>query len=213
MNKKTAPLIDCPSNEEEGLDPTMDPMFSLLFFRQLEKGEIWINEPIFSSTVSRLNMNLNYLSERRDIKTIKLYINSGGGSLFDSLACVDFIQSINKPVYTIASGMVLSGALLLFASGDRRIAYPMSTFMAHDQQMKYWEGSRTVLKEELGFHDTINDKIVGFLASRTKLKEQEWEDLLSSPRDYYFDVQKAHEMGLVDEIVKQKNLNKKGKRK
>ena len=195
-------LQDISENEYD--NAVEDQMYTMLFFRQLEKGEIWINETISSATVSRINMNLNYLNEKKDIEIIKMYINSRGGSLFDSLACADFIRTTDKPVHTYATGVAMSGALLLFVAGDYRYAYPFSTFMAHDQRLEYINGSRDIIRKELVFQDSLNTKMIGFLEGRTGLDKKEWEKYMMSDSEVYIDAVEAVEIGIANEIIEHK---------
>lgn len=65
-------------------------------------------------------------------KPIKLYINSNGGSLTETFIMIDSISMSKTPVWTIATGAAYSGGFFTFIAGDRRIAYPHSSFLYHE---------------------------------------------------------------------------------
>ena len=63
---------------------------------------------------------------------IKVYIDSNGGCLDDTLTMIDAISMSKTPVWTICVGNAYSGGFFTFIAGHKRIAYPMSSFMFHE---------------------------------------------------------------------------------
>ena len=53
-------------------------------------------------------------------KTLKLYINSMGGDLYESFALIDVMKDSYHHISTIGIGAVMSAGLLIFTSGKQR---------------------------------------------------------------------------------------------
>ena len=56
-------------------------------------------------------------------KTLKLYINSMGGDLYESFALIDVMKDSYHHISTIRIGAVMSAGLLIFASGKQGERY------------------------------------------------------------------------------------------
>jgi len=63
---------------------------------------------------------------------ICIYINSGGGSVYDGLALVDVIKKSRTPIFTIAIGSAMSMAFWIFISGHQRFIGENATLMYHE---------------------------------------------------------------------------------
>jgi ATP-dependent protease ClpP protease subunit len=56
-------------------------------------------------------------------KTLKLYINTVGGDLYESFALIDVMKNSYHHISTIGIGAVMSAGLLIFASGKQGERY------------------------------------------------------------------------------------------
>jgi len=73
----------------------------------------------------------NVLRNCNEVDTVKLYINSGGGSLWTALQFVVAIKECPAQVIAQADGACLSAATMIFLAADTQVISPFSLFMIH----------------------------------------------------------------------------------
>src|SRR3954468_4017971 len=138
-------------------------------------------------------------------RPITLYINSAGGNVTDGLAIHDAIRHIisqGVDITIIVQGMAYSmGSIVLQAASDgRRLAFPHSWIMIHEPAK--WAGwqSTTAAAQHLERLKQMQDQIYKILSSRSgKPLRQIIRD--TKRNDFYLDVQKALDYGLIDAVV------------
>src|SRR5216117_949392 len=138
-------------------------------------------------------------------KPISLYINSAGGNVTDGLAIHDVVRHIISrgiEVSVIVQGMAYSmGSIVLQAASEgQRFAFPHSWIMIHEPAK--WAGwqSTTSAAQHLERLKQMQDQIYKILSSRSgKPLRQIIKD--TKRTDFYLDVQKALEYGLIDAVV------------
>ncbi len=86
-----------------------------------------------------------------DIPTpeIKLHINSGGGSLIDAFAAIDYIRKSKAPVHSIVEGQAASAATLMSVVASKRSITKHSVMLIH--QLKRFLQKQPCL---MNFHKT-----------------------------------------------------------
>ncbi|HED05875.1 MAG TPA: hypothetical protein ENI61_04230 [Ignavibacteria bacterium] len=97
----------------------------------LGERHLFLEGEVTYPTSSELCKSLIALSQLAD-DPIKLWINSGGGSIGAGLALIDLIQLIKVPIYTIINGNAGSMAALISIAGDQRYMTENSFWMFHD---------------------------------------------------------------------------------
>src|SRR5438094_8089541 len=138
-------------------------------------------------------------------RPITLYINSAGGNATDGLAIHDAVRHIVSrgiEVTIIVQGMAYSmGSIVLQSASDgRRLAFPHSWIMIHEPAK--WAGwqSTTAAAQHLERLKQMQDQIYNILSSRSgKPLRQIIRD--TKRTDFYLDVQKALQYGLIDKVV------------
>src|SRR5882762_9768038 len=103
-------------------------IYSLL----LKERIVFLGTGIDDQVANLVVAQLLYLdSENRD--TIKLYINSPGGSVYAGFAIYDTMKMIKSPVATVAVGATMSMGTVLLTSGAKgqRYALPHATIHMH----------------------------------------------------------------------------------
>lgn len=133
-------------------------------------------------------------------KKKNLLINSTGGDVNDGFALYDLIKMHNPELRTIGVGQVQSIAILPFLAGKRRICTANCRFMFHHGtfQQTQPEGQmemRGIVKELV----ELDKKYQQLIVKHTKLSETEVKRLIKY--GFYFDAQKALQMGFVHEII------------
>ena len=148
---------------------------------------------------------LLFLEAENQEQPIHMYINSGGGSVYDGLAVYDLMQYIKCPVYTYVTGMAASMASFLAQAGEpgHRYLLPRSITMIHqpssgtrgkvsDMEIDLYESLR-IKKEMTELYVKHNSKGITY---------DEFEKLLD--RDKWLTAPQAIDLGLADQIIEKR---------
>ncbi|MGE4602054.1 MAG: ATP-dependent Clp protease proteolytic subunit [Planctomycetota bacterium] len=105
-----------------------------MYMRDLMEKQrtLFISEDVSPKLTRRIVPSLLWLDSQSD-DTIRLFINTPGGSADDGFAIFDAIRFIRSPVLCITNGINASaGAVILLASPrERRFSLPNSRIMIH----------------------------------------------------------------------------------
>ncbi len=168
----------------------------------LENRIIFLEGAIYDQMANHVIKQMLYLQFENRSQGISFYINSPGGSVYDTLAIYDTMQFIECPVATYCIGLAASGGAILLAGGakGRRFALPHSKIMIHQPRGGV---SGQVSDIEIQAEEILKSKrdINEILARHTG---QPIERLArDTERDRYLTAMEAKEYGLVDEVVGQ----------
>ncbi len=129
---------------------------------------------------------------------IHVEITSEGGDTDHAFAIYNRLTKSSKAVTTIANAQCCSAAVLVFAAGTTRVAYPNTTFMVHEFSSNSEGSTRRTrramdqqLKEQLLY--------AKLLAKNSLLSEQKWVKLMNE--ETYFNEREALKWGLVTKIL------------
>jgi ATP-dependent Clp protease protease subunit len=134
------------------------------------------------------------------VEPIKLIINSFGGELYSGLALIDVIELSQTPVYTICHGAAMSMGLIIFAAGHHRSASKYATFMYHEAAYPT-EGKINHHRQELAEVERTDRICDDYLLSKTTFTSKQLEDVRKTRSEWYFDIETAHEYGVVNTIL------------
>jgi len=137
----------------------------------------------------------------KDVRTLTLYINSTGGSLYDSFALIDIMRNSHHIIRTVGVGSVMSAAFLIFASGDRgeRYAASHTSFMCH-QFSESMSDKYHDLKATMKENDLCNAKMIDILKSATDLPPSKIKTKLLPASDVYLTAQEVVDLQVADHI-------------
>lgn len=138
----------------------------------------------------------------KDRKPIKIYIDSNGGLLGDTLTMVDAIKLSKTPVWTICSGSAYSGGYFVFISGHKRIAYPHSTFLFHEGATGT-SGTSGQFENFSAFYKKQLESLKDIVLENTKITEKEYQEIKRD--DVWYFANEGIEKGFVDEIATEFN--------
>jgi ATP-dependent Clp protease protease subunit len=129
---------------------------------------------------------------------IKLYVNSVGGLLAETLALANLIKMSKTPIYTYNMCRAYSAAGLILMSGHKRFAMPSSyalihsgtggaegTFEQAEEQMKHYKDLVQVMKDLILKNAKIDPKVL------SRKLSTEW----------YLNTEDMLKYGLVDEVI------------
>jgi ATP-dependent Clp protease protease subunit len=134
-------------------------------------------------------------------KILTLYINSTGGSLYDSFALIDVMRHSTHPIRTIGIGSVMSAAFLIFASGTagQRYSAKNTSFMCH-QFSESMDNKYHDLKATMRENDLCNDRMVAVLKDATGLAPSVIKKKLLPASDVYLTAEEVVDIGIADHI-------------
>ena len=147
-----------------------------------------------------------YLMETEsDTDPCELFINSSGGSITDTLALYDVINTIKCPVHTFAVGQCMSAAPLLLAAGEKgeRWVGENCMFMTH-QGSDDIAGKFSDLQSAVKFNIQLDKIWLRLLAENSKKPLPFWARRSSKGPDFYFGAEEAIEWGIADSIWNEK---------
>ncbi|PFX76383.1 Clp protease ClpP [Bacillus cereus] len=147
----------------------------------------------------------NELDELGDvIETINLYINSPGGSVFETMAIIAMLQRHPAKVISYIDGIGASCASVLPMISDKIIMYANSMMMIHNA-WTYASGNANQLRKAADDIERINQSMVQHYLTRAgeKLEEDTLKQLLDA--ETWLSAEEAMEYGLCDEIISANN--------
>lgn len=190
--------VEAPVNDEE-TEENLDVEESnndIYFYTGVTKKSVFELNKKLASTASNLVNISNALNI--EVPQINLHINSGGGSLLDSFASIDYIRKCKAPVHSIIEGSAASAATLMSVVAKKRSITKHSFMLIHQLSAGMW-GKFESMKDEMNnatmFMDVIND----IYSKHTKIPKNVLKDILK--RDIYMDAKTCLKYGLVDNIL------------
>lgn len=132
---------------------------------------------------------------------IKLVINSMGGSVYDGFGIVGLMESSPIPIHTYAYGQIMSMALPIFVTGQKRFSSPYTTFMYHGIA---WDSPYEKLewhKQEAHEGDRLQKMYDQIILKRTKMQKEDMDNIKLTKSEWYFDPKKALKLGVIDKIL------------
>lgn len=155
-----------------------------------------INDIVADAIVSQLLL----LDAKDPTKDIRLFVNSSGGSLSDTLAIYDVMKLVRADVSTVALGISASTASIVLGGGTKgkRFAMPNARIMIH-QPMGGTDGP--VRKVEIQAQELSHNKkhVARILSDSTgRTVDEVMKDI---DRDKYMSPIEAVEYGLIDGVI------------
>jgi ATP-dependent Clp protease, protease subunit len=184
-------VIDSSGHGERAYD-----IYSLL----LKERIVFLGTQVDDVSANLIVAQLLYLNSQDQKKTISLYINSPGGSVYAGLAIYDAMRLIQAPVSTVAVGVTASMATALLCSGSKgkRYALPHSTIHMHPTtsgSKGYTEDVRIATREQ----ERIQTQLFHLIGQNTGHSWKEIEEFFL--RDKYMTAIEAKQYGLIDEVL------------
>lgn len=192
MNSLIPMVIESTGRGERAYD-----IYSLL----LKERIIFLGSPINDQVSNLVVAQLLYLDREDPEKEISLYINCPGGEIYPGLAIYDTMQQVRCPVSTIAVGWTASMGTVLLAAGTkgRRYALPHATIHMHPAGGGA-RGPAPDVERQIRELMRMQDLLRKLLAKHTgQPLERIIEDF---DRDYFMDAETAVAYGIIDEVLK-----------
>ena len=178
----------------------------------LENRIVFLIGEITYQRAAEVIMKMLYLDNLKRNTEISLYVNSPGGSVDDTMAVYDTMRFVGSPVATYCIGRAQSGAALILAAGTKgsRFALPHAKVMLHQP----WGGvSGQAADIKIQAEEILKAKVM-ITEIFAKHTGQPVEKIAAeTERDRYMTADEAREYGLIDEVLREENKEKKAAKK
>ena len=185
-----------------------NPSFSSqndVFSKLLNERIIFLTGDIEDYNCDLIKANLLYLEQLDEDKDIKIYINSGGGSVYSGLGLLDTMEYVNPDIVTINTGLAASMAAVLLCSGTKgkRKGLKRSRTMIH-QPLAGFGGYLQASDLEIDAREinSLKKELHTIISNATGKDYEKVEK--DSDRDYWMNAEEAFKYGMIDEIIKKK---------
>jgi ATP-dependent protease ClpP protease subunit len=132
------------------------------------------------------------------VNTIRVMINSPGGSVFDALTMLNGLKAKGKRVECVVLGMAASAASV-FAMGADHVRMPANTFQFIHNPLTGCYGNAEEMRTTADALDLVGTSIRGMYARRWKGTDEELTAALAA--ESYFTAAQCLENGLCDEVT------------
>ena len=133
-----------------------------------------------------------------DPPTLKLFINSGGGSITAGISSMDTILRCKVPFHTYVDGFCASAATFLSVVGERRYMSRNSYMLIHQLSSSLW-GKYSEIEDEKKNLDLMMETIKNVYREYTKVPMKKLDEILK--HDLLWDAKTCLKYGLIDEII------------
>jgi ATP-dependent Clp protease protease subunit len=183
------------------VDHKFDGMVVDVFTKLLQDRIIFLNGEIYDEMTDIIKAQLLYLEQLDKEKDIKIYINSGGGSIYDGLGLIDTLEYVSNDIVTINTGIAASMAAVILCCGSKgkRKSLKRARTMIH-QPLGYlgYSQAADIEIESKQIH-SLKKELYEIISERTG---QPFDKVASdSDRDYWMTSKEAKSYGMVDEIL------------
>ena len=130
--------------------------------------------------------------------TLKILINSGGGSITAGISSMDTILRCKVPVHTYVDGFCASAATFLSVVGSCRFMSRNSYMLIHQLSSSLW-GKYSEIEDEIKNLDLMMETIKNVYSEYTKVPMKKLDEILK--HDLMWDAKQCLEYWLIDEII------------
>ena len=130
--------------------------------------------------------------------SIKILINSGGGSITAGISSMDTILRCKVPVHTYVDGFCASAATFMSVVGSYRFMSRHSYMLIHQLSTNFW-GKYSEFEDEKQNLDLMMTTIKNVYKEYTKVPMRKIDEILK--HDLLWDAENCKKYGLIDEII------------
>lgn len=171
-----------------------------VFSKLLEDRIIFLSTDIDDYTCNLIKAQLLFLETESD-EDIKIYLDSGGGSVYSGLGLIDVMEFIKPDIVTVNTGLAASMAAVILCSGTKgkRRALRRSRTMIHQPLGYTGYAQATDMEIEAKEINSLKKELYEIIADRTGQNfDRVYKD---SERDYWMTSLEAKKYGMIDDII------------
>ena len=176
-----------------------------IYSRLLRDRIVFLGTPIDDNVANAIIAQLLFLEADDPDRDINIYVNSPGGSVTAGMAIYDTMQFVKPDITTICVGQAASMGALLLAAGTagKRYALPHSRILLH-QPMGGFSGQATDIEIHAREILRLKQDLNRILQQHTGRELEELQK--DTERDFFMSSQQALEYGVIDEIIKSRQV-------
>jgi ATP-dependent Clp protease protease subunit len=168
----------------------------------LDSHMFFLYGEITEENVDRCIKWIEYENVDTKPKLLTLYVNTGGGDLYQTFALIDIMRSSKHPIRTIGLGNIMSGGFLVFVCGTKGERYiaPNAGIMCHqlsDDITDKYHDIKSAVKEV----ENCNAKMVKLLREATGLSALKVQAKLLPASDVYLTAKELIQLKAADYIL------------
>ena len=174
----------------------------------VHENKIYYYSGVNRNSASELNKKIGELESKSltlcnnlDLEqppTLKIFINSGGGSVVSGISSMDTILRTKVPIHTYVDGFAASAATFLSVVGSKRFMSRNSYMLIHQLSSQLW-GKYSEIEDEKKNLDLMMETIKNVYREHTKVPMNKLDEILK--HDLLWDAKQCLEYGLIDEII------------
>jgi ATP-dependent Clp protease protease subunit len=169
---------------------------SVILFGEIMEGTLY-------DITSRIRGIINMRDDQHKNDAINLLINSDGGSVYEALGIIDFMQSLDVKVNTIVRGRAMSAAALILCAGTgTRAASKNSTIMFHEISSDIY-GKSSDMKANVQHMEKLEEILLDIIETNSNKSKDYWKGV--TIKDYYITPSEALSLGVIDTIIQPKH--------
>lgn len=131
---------------------------------------------------------------------IEFFLSTYGGACYDGMALHDVIESSKTPVEVICTGKIMSMGVIVALGASVRKAYRNTTFMIH-QVSGLSFGTLREMEDTVAEASRINDILFNIIKSKTKVTEDQLNEVLQKKKDWFLTAEEALALGILTELL------------
>jgi ATP-dependent Clp protease protease subunit len=176
-----------------------------IYSRLLRERIVFLNGEVNDGISALVCAQLLFLEAENPGKPIHLYINSPGGVTTSGLAMYDTMRYIKAPVHTLCMGTARSMGSFLLMAGEpgHRAALPNASIHVH-QPLGGYQGQASDILIHAEEMKRTKHRITALYAEHCGRSYEEVERTLD--RDRFMTAEEAAEWGLIDHVVKERDV-------
>ena len=174
----------------------------------VQDNKIYYYAGVNRNSVSELNKKIGEIESKSltlkntldldESPPIKVFINSGGGSITAGISSMDTILRCKVPIHTYVDGFAASAATFLSVVGSYRAMSRQSYMLIHQLSSSFW-GTYANFEDEKQNLDLMMNTIRDVYKKYTKVPMKELSEILK--HDLLWDARTCKEYGLIDEVI------------
>ena len=133
-----------------------------------------------------------------NVSTIKVRINSPGGSVWAAQAMYNSLKNHPASVTMYIDGIAASAATLVAMAGDKIIMPANSVMMVHNPMISAYGANRNDLEKLISLLDTARETMIAVYEAHTGQTRDKIIELLDA--ETYLTASEAKELGFADEV-------------
>lgn len=182
-----------------------------MLIKEANNRNIVINKDINSETIYKAMYwlkKIKSIDDKNNIPTsnrqpINIFINSYGGEVYEGLALISLIKSMQKEGYiinTYSESKSMSMGFVIFCVGTNRYISKYSTLMYHSVSSMTC-GKTQEMIEDINENIRLDNVIKDIVIEHTKISKETLDDVTKCKKDWYINSKEALDLGIATEII------------